>query len=217
MPLPLALAMGVGSLASGLLQNRNRRQTSTSRPTFDPAFTPLRDQLLRRITSRVGQKSQLAQGVGNAQVANVNQVFGNLAQNQKSRLASAGMLGGNVEEAGARTLDIARGGSIVDVLNNLPLVEEQMDQDNLRMGGGILGMGRGQTTAGEVEGSAAAGLGEGLDDFGSFLGAMFANKGKDPSGMAPAWAQWLQTAMRGNGHLQSMPNGVGDSFLFGGM
>lgn len=211
--------MAGGSLLSGILQNRGRRATSRTTPTFDPAFSPLKRMLMQRMQSRLGQKSQLAQGVGNQQIRNTNQVFDNLGAAQRDRLASAGQLGGNVEQAGRTGLDIARGGAISGVLNELPMIEDDMDRKNEMSGMQLLSMGRGQKTEGEQPADLAGGIGAGLDDFGGFLGTMFANKGKDPNGMAPAWANWLRMAMQNRGTqnpvVGQMPGGVGDSFFYG--
>ncbi len=215
----LPIGMGIASLLSGVLQNRGRRATQTTRPTFDPAFSPLKRQLMQHMTSRIGQKTQLAQGIGNQQIANTNNVFANLRRAQTDRLAANGQLGGNVETAGRNALDIARGSEITGVLNNLPLIEDNMDQENLRSGSSLLALGRGSTTESSTPPDLAGGIGTGLDDFGSFLGTMFANKGKDPNGMSPAWAQWLRMAMQNRGTqapvLGSMPGGTGDSFFYG--
>lgn len=217
MPIPIAIpiAMGAASLISGILRNRSRSQTSTSRtsPTFAPEFGGMRDMLLRRMTSRIGQRSQLAQSVGNQQIANTNQVFGNLRTNLANRMAVAGQTGGPQDQAGQTGLDIARGGAITSQLNQLPLIEEQMDRDNIAQGMELLGMGRGSetNTTGTVGGSTAAGIGEGIGDFSTFLGQMYGsgmmgggrgvNAGPGSGGVGlSGWHRWLQLALaRGQG------------------
>lgn len=181
---PLAIgAIGLGSLLSGILSNRKKQQTTTSQsttaPTFDPAFMGLRGQLLRRIQGRIGQGAGMGTVLGNSAIANTNQVFGNLAQASRDRLASAGTggPGSGVAEASARNIDIGRGSAIVNALNQVPLQQRQIENEDLGMATGLLGMGRGSTTNSTgtttQPGDLLGGIGAGISDFGSFLGSMY--------------------------------------------
>lgn len=180
------VAMGVGSLLGGLLSGKGKQKQTqqgsmnqTSTPTFDPAFSPMKNLLLRNITGRLGQRSSLGAGFANNRIATTNSVFDTLRQGQQNRLSAAGLSGSPVDMAGANALDISRGGAISQGLNEIPMLENEMDQGNIQAATGALSLGRGTTTTGTSTGSAEGGMngwgqaGAGMTDLMSMLGWLY--------------------------------------------
>jgi hypothetical protein len=186
MPFPLLPLLLGGALIGGAIkggkgqkQTSEQKSTSTTTPTINPAFQGMQGLLMQNLMGRIGQRSSLGPGFAANRISNTNQVYKNLGQNQQNRMASAGLVGSPVAEAGARTLDIARGGDIVQGLNEIPLLENQQDMQNLDAATRFMNLGMGSTTNSsgsgmqQQPGSMLGAVGGGLGDMGALLGFLF--------------------------------------------
>lgn len=146
-PLVAPLIMAGGSLLGGLLGNRKQTQTTT--PTMDPAYSGLQSQLLSMITNRLRQGSSLPAGYEAGQIGQINNTFARAGQGLQNRLTAAGLANSPVAGAGLANMDAARAGQIVQMQQKLPLMERDMQSQDLGMAQALMGMGRGtQTTQG---------------------------------------------------------------------
>lgn len=180
------LAAAAGAIGGAKKNKTQQTQSSTSTPTFDPSMSGLKSTLMRNIMGRVGQGSSFGAGLKSNAIMNANQVFGNLQQNQENRLASAGLAGSPVAASGALNLDVARGGAINTRLNEIPVLEEENNQENLGLAQNFLRMGMGSKSTGTGTTDAGGGgvlgaLGGGLDGLAAMLGFQYGQKPKKKS------------------------------------
>jgi hypothetical protein len=177
MPLPLLAAIGLplAGMIGGALAGRSRtdRQTSTTTPSFDPAFLPLRDRLISDVMGRLRNPEQLSKLVENQRLQSTNQVFDTGMQGLMARLAERG-LKGPIEGAGIANMETGRMGALAGVLGETPLINRQFQQEDFSNALRTMGMGVGSTTTGTMTsgGNVAGGAFGGL---GSMLGWMMGN------------------------------------------
>lgn len=187
-----ALIGGGASLLSGLLSKKGSSKTSgtintSSTPTFAPEASPLRNALLGSITNRlrtgVDQRVLEAQGISHA-----NNVFRNISAGQNADLTGRGLEGSPVAGAVAANTDAARGGSIVDWLNQVPGIARQQQGQDLALGGSVLDMFKGsnstQTQQGQNLISTGGGAAGGMEGLGGALGMLMAMGYFKPGGAA---------------------------------
>lgn len=182
---PIAASAVGGWLASR--RKGQQTQTSTSTPTFDPAFTGLRDQLLKIIGARLQTPINLdpyqSQGI-----QDINRNFDLLRQSQSNDLTARGLGTSPVAAAVDAARGVARTGAISRFNNSLPLLQRQLENENFGLASGLLGLGIGRTATGtgfseDESGGGAAGSAENLA---AMLGYMSRNgmfrRGGSPTG-----------------------------------
>jgi hypothetical protein len=176
-PLLIPLALSAASAIGGALGNRNKKQTSTSTttPTLDPAFRGIQDVLINNIQQRLRSPSSLPQSYIPQQTAGINQTFNLANQSLQNRLTASGLAQSPIAGAGARYLEGQRGGAIVQMKQQVPLIERDMQNQDLAQAIALLGSGRGQTTTteGTVPGAGGGGLAGGVSGLASMLGFLY--------------------------------------------
>ena len=154
---------GVGSLIGGALSNRGQRTsqtgTQTSMPALDPAFSGLQGSILNMVQNRLSSGSALPSGYGAGQISNINRTYNLAGQNLSNTLVARGLSGSPVAANAAANLQQARAGSIVDMERGLPLLEREMQNQDLASALQALQLGRGQTS---TMSSASTGAGNAL-------------------------------------------------------
>jgi hypothetical protein len=80
---------------------------------------------------RLASPTQAPEQFAATGISNVNNVYNQVGKSLQSRLAAHGLTGGGVEGSGMATLEAARGGDVVNVLNQLPLIQRQWGQEDL--------------------------------------------------------------------------------------
>lgn len=193
-------AMIASSVIGGLMSKKGKSNTSgtistSNMPTFAPEASPLRNALLGSITNRlrtgVDQRVLEAQGISHA-----NNVFRNISAGQQADLTGRGLEGSPVAGAVAGNTEAARGGSIVDWLNQVPGIARQQQGQDLALGGSILDMFKGnqstQTQNGTNLISTGGGAAGGMEGLGGALGMLMAmgyfKGGAGGAGYGPAGA-----------------------------
>lgn len=141
------LVPAAASLFGGILGNKKQTQTSTSTttPTLDPAYGPIQSMLLQQIQQRMTNPSKLPSGYEAGQISSINNTYNQVGQSLDNRLTARGLGTSPVAGAGAATLEAGRGGDIVRMQQGLPLIERQMQNDDLAQAMQMLGYGRGTT------------------------------------------------------------------------
>ena len=187
MPFPLLIplaGMGISALGNWL-GNRNKnkavqtsQQQSVSTPTMSPEYMGLQNALLPSITKRLTSSSALPRGYEEQGIGGINRTYDLGKQSIENNLTSRGLGSSPIAGAAGTRLETGRLGSISDFQGTLPMVRREMENQDLQLAQGILGLGRGNTvnstgtsTAG-AGGGGAAGLVGGLA---SSLGWMMGN------------------------------------------
>lgn len=166
----------------------SRSSTSGSNvttPTWDPSMSPLMGLTNRLVMERMRNGGADITNLTNTRLSGINQLFNNIGQSQKSRLAASGMMnaGANnplVASAGIN-LEQARGGEMAKILAEEPLLKDQLDRQGLDQAMALLGLTRGstsnftsnQTSSSNTRGSSGGGLGGGLEGLGGILGWLY--------------------------------------------
>jgi len=157
MPLPAIVApliMAAGSALGGAFANK--KQTTTSTPTVSPEYSPLQAALLKSVMARLSAPYSLPTGYEAGQIKNINQTYGAAGQNLANRLTARGMGSSPVAANAFTNMAMGRAGQISTMQAGLPLLERQLQTDDLSMAGNLLRTGTGQsmTTPGNMTGGA---------------------------------------------------------------
>src|SRR3990167_11191722 len=100
----------------------------------------------------------------------INRTFDTIAQSQGNNLTARGLGTSPVAGAVEANRENARAGQTASFLNSIPLLQRQMQGEDLRMASDVLGMGRGsQTQATGQSGGGAAGSAESLAQYLGYL------------------------------------------------
>jgi hypothetical protein len=166
MPFLIPIAVSAASAYAGSRASKSK-STSTSTPTLSPQFKPLQDLLLQQAMSRLQNPTSL-QGYESQGLSGINKTFGLGDMALQARLRARGLGRSNIAGAADARLEGDRLGQISQFQNGLPLLQRDLQNQDLQFGQGLLGMGRGTTTTGTA--SSGGGAKGGLEDLASILG-----------------------------------------------
>lgn len=153
-----------GSAVGGALAKKNKSSTT---PTLDPKYGPLQDSVLSMLKKRLGTSADMSGYQAGGQ-QNINRTFDTIAQSQGNDLAARGLSTSPVAGAVDATRQNARAGATASFLNSIPLLQRQMQGEDLGLANNVLGQGRGSQTT-QTSGGGAAGGFENLSDYLGFL------------------------------------------------
>ncbi len=138
---------GLGALG-GALSNTEAARTSTSTPTITPGYQSLADLLKARAMARLNMGTDMG-GFKAAGVNNINGAFDNVGVGQNANLEARGLANSPVAGAVVGKANTARAGDIATFLNSIPLLQRQLqDQDIATATNQVGQFGRGTTTVG---------------------------------------------------------------------
>lgn len=190
----LPLALGGASFLGGLFGNRKQtstsRSTSTTTPTLDPQFSPLQQMLLSSVQSRLANPSSLPASYETQGIADINRNFDLVAQARDNSLAARGLSASPVAGAADAKAGVARAGEIGRFQAQIPLLNREMQTQDLGIASLLLNQGRGSTTSTTSTGTQPGNmLGGGLNNLAGMLGflygqGMFGGGGASP-GLRP--------------------------------
>lgn len=145
MPIAAApiIAAGISTLG-GWFANRGRSQSST--PTLDPSLQSLQSTIQGMLQQRLAQPSALPAGYEAGEISNINRVFDLVGQRSANDLTARGLGTSPVAGVVEGNNQLARGSSIVELLQRIPMLNRQLQNDDLAMGSNLLAQGRGMTT-----------------------------------------------------------------------
>lgn len=164
------ITSGLG-FAGGLLKNKSG-QTQTTTPTLDPAYNPLQTRLLQMVQQRLGASQDMSGYQAGGQ-QNINRTFDTIGQSQANNLSARGLSTSPVAGAVDATRENARAGQTASFLNTIPLLQRQMQSEDLGLASSILGQGRGSTMT--STGQSGGGLAGGVENLAQMLGYYTAN------------------------------------------
>lgn len=164
-PLVPAIIGAGASIAGGAIANKG---TQESAPTWDPAFSPLRDQILAAVRRRLASSADLS-GYEGAGVANINRASNLTQQSLENSLTARGLNASPVAGAGLATLETGRGSAIAGFRNSLPLIQRTMQGEDLQQAGHILNLGAGIGT----QTSSGGGVGGAVEQLAKYLGTKY--------------------------------------------
>jgi hypothetical protein len=169
MPLPLLIpliASAAGALFGGGLK---KKATQTTAPTLDPAYGPLQQRVLQLAQQRLAGSS-LPAGYETGGIKSINSAYDLVHQNLANSLTGRGLATSPVAGAAETAFSGARAGDVGTFRANLPLVERQLQTEDLGLATNLLGQGRGATTTT----TAGGGLAGGFENLSGLLGYLMA-------------------------------------------
>ena len=143
------------SFLGGLFGNKSRQST---RPNYGPFQQMIEDLMRRRLQGSTDLSGYTAQGL-----QDTNHTFDLLRSSQNNDLTARGLGTSPVAGAVDAARNNARGGAIARFQQGIPLLQRQLQGDDLSLAAQLFG---GRTS----EGSAGGGIGGGLENLASMLG-----------------------------------------------
>lgn len=162
-----------GPLAAGFIGGwiKNKQKSSTT-PNYGPFQKMIEDLLRRRLMGSTDLSGYTAQGL-----QDTNRTFDLIRGSQANDLTARGLGTSPVAGAVDATRENARGAAISRFQNSIPLLQRQLQGDDLGLAAQLFG---GRTTTGEAGG----GLGGGFENIAGMLGYLQATGafGRRPGG-----------------------------------
>lgn len=156
MPLaPIVIASIIGSgaaVAGGALANRSK-QVST--PTLDPKYAGVQQTVLDLITKRLTDTPADMTGYTANGISDINRTFALSKQASDNNLSARGLSTSPVAATVDSTRGMAQAGAIARFKNSIPLLQRDLQTQDLSGANSILAQGRGITTTGSYGGGAA--------------------------------------------------------------
>jgi hypothetical protein len=135
--------------------------------TTDPAYGGLQDMLLKMFQQKLSHPSSLPSGYEAGGISNINKTYDLIGQRSANDLTSRGLGTSPVAGVVEGNNQQARGSEITKFQQQIPLLNQQMQMQDMLHAMGLLGMGKGtQTTQG-------GGLGGGLQSMGQILAYLY--------------------------------------------
>ena len=177
-----SLALTAASALGGALSNRGGKttsnstynNTSTSTPQLSPEQEAIYGLLSQNVMNRLRGQTPLA-GYEASGLQNINESSDAIRRSIEGRLTSRGLIGSPMGATALSNLDISRGSEAAKFRNSLPLLQNDLDLQNLGAAGTVFGLrpfgetrtssgtGTGvSTTSGNMLGGAFGGLAEAL-------------------------------------------------------
>jgi hypothetical protein len=161
---------GLASLIGGLF-GHNSSSTSSTTPTLAPQYSPLEQLVLGRVQARLQNPTGLPAGYATGGIRQINSTYDTIDQTLANRLTERGLASSPVAGAAEAKLQVSRAGDIGTFRANLPLVERQLQNEDLNAAAGLLSQARGSTTsATSTTGGGAAG---GFSDLATYIGYLY--------------------------------------------
>lgn len=171
-PFIIPAITSIASLLGGIFGNKKRTQPSSTVPTLDPAFGGLQGLLMKQIMARLTNPSKLPTGYEAGAISGINNTYGLAQQSLDNRLTARGLGTSPIAGAGETNMQLGRAGEISRMQAGLPLIERQLQDQDLVSAQRLLGLGRGQTTTQTTPSNMVAG---GLGSLSSMLAFLYGN------------------------------------------
>ncbi len=177
----IALAAAAASSAGGAIASHNSSSTSTT-PTMDPAYGPLQSQILKMVQGRLTSGTDLT-GYTNSGLAGINKSYGLADKSLQASLTARGLGSSPIAGAGEATLQTGRAGSASSFINSIPLLQRDLQTQDLSLGQQLLATGRGSASTGTTtDGGGAGGAATNLAAMLGYLQSTGAFKGSTARG-----------------------------------
>lgn len=167
-PLIIASIIGGGaSVAGGALANRSNATSSTT-PTMDPKYGGLQQSILDMITKRLSSGPADLSGYTASGIGTANKTYGLVKQAQTNDLTSRGLATSPIAGVVDANRENARAGDITRFQNSIPLLQRDLQTQDLGMANSILSQGRGVTTT--QAGTGGGGPAGAFENLAAYLG-----------------------------------------------
>lgn len=178
MPAAIPIAMIASSAIGGALANRGSSSssgTSSTMPQVAPEFQGLQAQMLDMVKRRLATSTDLS-GYTAGGVRDINRTFDLAGQSTANNLTARGLSGSPVAGAADASRNVARAGAIGNFRASIPLVQRDLQGQDLGLAGSLLGFGRGTTSTGNTTGTQSLGGGAAgsFENLASMLGYLSA-------------------------------------------
>lgn len=143
------------SAAGGALSNRPQTSTQVTTPVESPEYAGLGAALRQTVQSRLNQPLPPAYETNG--IKTINDTYGSIAQGLHNQLTSRGLSSSPVAGNADTNLALRRGGDIVNFQNNLPLVQNDLQNQNIAQAMQLYNSGRGTSSTGRTSGNVVGG------------------------------------------------------------
>lgn len=130
----LSLIPVIGSALGGLFGNTQGARTSTSSSTITPGENPqvagIGSMLRSMYAAKLGAPTPLAGYSANG-LQSINDTFAGIKQNSDNSLTARGLASSPMAATADTNINTARGSQMASFLNNLPLLQRQMQNEDL--------------------------------------------------------------------------------------
>lgn len=165
----LPIMLGLSALG-GVLSNRPKKTTQTTTQTDSPEMATFRDQLLKLHQQRLGSSADLS-GYKAGGLQTINNTFGQAQTGLNAELTARGLSDSPAAVAPIANMAGARSGSMSQFLNSLPMLQRQLQGEDLQSASGFYGMQpRTTTTTGTGSGNM---LGGGINSAADMLAFLY--------------------------------------------
>ena len=168
-PFVIPAIAGIASLLGGIFGNKKKTQTSSTVQTLDPAFQGIQGLLMKQIMARLTNPSKLPTGYEAGAISGINNTYGLAQQSLDNRMTARGLGTSPIAGAGETNMQLGRAGEISRMQAGLPLIERQLQDQDLAAAQALLGLGRGQTTTQTMPGNMLGGGAQSLSSMLAFL------------------------------------------------
>ncbi len=158
--------IAVSAIASAYAAHKASTDASST-PTLPANAQGLQDQITALYMNRL-KNGSLPPGYQQTGIAGINQAYAGAQTNENAQLTARGLASSPVAGAVTSKLQTARAGAIGSFNANLPLVQQNLELENLQGAEGALTGQRGQT--GSSTTSTGGGVGGALDAAGGMAG-----------------------------------------------
>ncbi len=173
MPAAIPIAMIASSVIGGALANkRSQTEASKTATTVDPKYSGLQDMILNMTKQRLSSSPDMGGYTGTG-VANINRTFDLTKMGSDNNLTARGLAGSPVAAAVDANRDYSRAGEVARFQNTIPLVQDQMQRQNLSDANSVLNFGRGSTSTGTSTGEVGGGAAGSFTNLAQYLGYMY--------------------------------------------
>ncbi len=170
----IPLAMMAASAISGALANRNKnQQTSTTMPQIDPKFQGLQNMIMPSIMNRLQQPSALPAGFQETGTEAINDTFKGASMNLDNQLRNRGLSRSPIAGRAVGNLESKRFSDINKFKTQLPMMERDLQNQDLQQAMQLLAMGR---SGGSITTNTSAGPGAlngGISGMAQMLGFLY--------------------------------------------
>jgi hypothetical protein len=158
-----------------LLGNKDKKytQTSSTVPQIDPAFRNLQSIILPMIEKRLSSPRGLPEGFEAGGFRDINRTFDTGRQSLENTLSARGLSRSPIAGSALARHDTGRIGEMAGFRTRLPLIEREMQQEDLMTALQALNMGRGAQTTTTSTQPGQGGFASGLNSLSAMLGFLF--------------------------------------------
>lgn len=166
-----AALLGASALG-GVFGNRNKKTTQTTTSTLSPEAAGLSPLIADLIRKRLSSSADLS-GYRTQGTQDINRTFGNAQTALNANLTARGLSDSPAAAGANANLQVGRAGSIAQLVNSLPMLQREMQGNDISMANQFTALQpRTTTTTGNMPGNMAGGA---FSDVASMLGYLIGN------------------------------------------